>query len=483
MFARVVRQSARASARCAKGTRLSARRLYNTQQEQGQFSRYGLWVAGGSAVAVIGLLGYRASGLSEERSVLEPVKTVEKKVTEEIKVEEVPVEPAEPVELAGPVEPIQAAETTGSKPDEPTLSPEPAEPVQPAPSTETSFPSQPATAAEPSVPTPSVSAVLEQPVQTSEPIEVASSVAAAATVIKPLEPVKEAKKEPVKPSEPVQESKGNKEKELGKPKEVKPATQKPSVAASAEPEEQKEAYDPDTGEINWDCPCLGGMADGPCGEEFKAAFSCFVYSKEEPKGIECIDKFKDMQNCFRRYPDVYAEELRDDDDYGDVSAEPEAPIVTPADAPEEVVRQEVEKVKADASDLKDEAVETLEFTQSKVSEGIDSAKRTLSETQEQLGQKIEAAKETAADRIEATSAEIEARQAYLEAKAQEEARIAQAKAENARQYTEASLSQAPDAAKNTFEHTKETAESLVDSAKDEIKGEAQKVQKRVSGKD
>ena len=34
------------------------------------------------------------------------------------------------------------------------------------------------------------------------------------------------------------------------------------------------------------------MADGPCGEEFKAAFSCFVYSKEEPKGMDCIDKFQ-----------------------------------------------------------------------------------------------------------------------------------------------------------------------------------------------
>jgi intermembrane space import and assembly protein 40 len=52
------------------------------------------------------------------------------------------------------------------------------------------------------------------------------------------------------------------------------------------------AFNPETGEINWDCPCLGGMAHGPCGDEFKAAFSCFVYSNEEPKGIECIDKFK-----------------------------------------------------------------------------------------------------------------------------------------------------------------------------------------------
>lgn len=55
---------------------------------------------------------------------------------------------------------------------------------------------------------------------------------------------------------------------------------------------QQGAFNPETGEINWDCPCLGGMAHGPCGEEFKAAFSCFVYSKEEPKGVECIDKFK-----------------------------------------------------------------------------------------------------------------------------------------------------------------------------------------------
>jgi mitochondrial intermembrane space import and assembly protein 40 len=56
--------------------------------------------------------------------------------------------------------------------------------------------------------------------------------------------------------------------------------------------DQQGAFNAETGEINWDCPCLGGMAHGPCGEEFKAAFSCFVYSKEEPKGMECIDKFK-----------------------------------------------------------------------------------------------------------------------------------------------------------------------------------------------
>ena len=32
-----------------------------------------------------------------------------------------------------------------------------------------------------------------------------------------------------------------------------------------------------SGELNWDCPCLGGMAYGPCGQEFKDAFSCFHF--------------------------------------------------------------------------------------------------------------------------------------------------------------------------------------------------------------
>ena len=68
--------------------------------------------------------------------------------------------------------------------------------------------------------------------------------------------------------------------------------------ASGSPQELEEeadqqgAFNPETGEINWDCSCLGGMAHGPCGPEFREAFSCFVYSKEEPKGVDCIEKFK-----------------------------------------------------------------------------------------------------------------------------------------------------------------------------------------------
>ena len=62
--------------------------------------------------------------------------------------------------------------------------------------------------------------------------------------------------------------------------------------ALEEEADQQGAFNPETGEINWDCPCLGGMAHGPCGEEFKTAFSCFVYSEADPKGMDCIEKFQ-----------------------------------------------------------------------------------------------------------------------------------------------------------------------------------------------
>lgn len=67
------------------------------------------------------------------------------------------------------------------------------------------------------------------------------------------------------------------------------------------------AYNPETGEINWDCPCLGGMAYGPCGMQFREAFSCFIYSEADPKGLDCVEKFKLMQQCFREHPEVYGD--------------------------------------------------------------------------------------------------------------------------------------------------------------------------------
>lgn len=83
---------------------------------------------------------------------------------------------------------------------------------------------------------------------------------------------------------------------------MKPANEaaKSSPEQLQEEADQQGAFNPETGEINWDCPCLGGMAHGPCGPEFKEAFSCFIYSQAEPKGVDCIDKFKNMQACFQQ---------------------------------------------------------------------------------------------------------------------------------------------------------------------------------------
>lgn len=70
----------------------------------------------------------------------------------------------------------------------------------------------------------------------------------------------------------------------------------------------------ENGEINWGCPCLGGMATGPCGVEFREAFSCFHYSEAQPKGSNCYDAFKTMQDCMANYPGVYKQNLHEDDD-------------------------------------------------------------------------------------------------------------------------------------------------------------------------
>lgn len=59
------------------------------------------------------------------------------------------------------------------------------------------------------------------------------------------------------------------------------------------------------GEINWNCPCLGGVATGPCGLEFREAFSCFHYSTADPKGSDCYEAFVKMQTCMTEYPALY----------------------------------------------------------------------------------------------------------------------------------------------------------------------------------
>lgn len=126
---------------------------------------------------------------------------------------------------------------------------------------------------------------------------------------------------------------------------------------SQDEEPQSAAFNPETGEINWDCPCLGGMAHGPCGEEFKEAFACFVYSETEPKGIDCITKFEAMRTCFKQHPEHYKEELYEDDE----------PVtgLEPVDVVAEVEIAEVEVAEIPVGEIPGEVevVETVEISE------------------------------------------------------------------------------------------------------------------------
>ncbi|KAK5996918.1 Mitochondrial intermembrane space import and assembly protein 40 [Cladobotryum mycophilum] len=116
---------------------------------------------------------------------------------------------------------------------------------------------------------------------------------------------------------------------------------------------------------------LGGMAHGPCGEEFKTAFSCFVYSEEEPKGMDCIEKFQGMQECFRQYPEIYGSELEDteSDEPTETAglAEPAqsvqpAPVEASAEtpAPENVIEKVTDSAASEFQQLREEHPTQLE---------------------------------------------------------------------------------------------------------------------------
>uniref|UniRef100_A0A8C5KS99 Mitochondrial intermembrane space import and assembly protein 40 n=1 Tax=Jaculus jaculus TaxID=51337 RepID=A0A8C5KS99_JACJA len=83
------------------------------------------------------------------------------------------------------------------------------------------------------------------------------------------------------------------------------------------------------GDINWNCPCLGGMASGPCGEQFKSAFSCFHYSTEDIKGSDCVDQFRAMQECMQK-PDLYPQDDEEEEEKPAKHAEEAASAEGPA---------------------------------------------------------------------------------------------------------------------------------------------------------
>lgn len=104
-------------------------------------------------------------------------------------------------------------------------------------------------------------------------------------------------------------------KEYGKDKVIfvtKEDHEKPCSIILPPDEEPRGLIMPD-GSINWNCPCIGGTASGPCGFEFREAFTCFHYSTSEAKGSECLDKFTKLNECMAEYPTLYSKGKGDEE--------------------------------------------------------------------------------------------------------------------------------------------------------------------------
>lgn len=138
-------------------------------------------------------------------------------------------------------------------------------------------------------------------------------------------------------------------KSFGKDKVIFATKEDHSIPSTVElpPPQPQQGLITDKGDINWSCPCLGGMATGPCGVEFRDAFSCFHYSEADPKGSDCYDAFKTMQDCFTKYPAVYNKsgggDDADDNDMDMPSIEGISDESTPKDNSASAQSSEVEK--------------------------------------------------------------------------------------------------------------------------------------------
>jgi intermembrane space import and assembly protein 40 len=61
-------------------------------------------------------------------------------------------------------------------------------------------------------------------------------------------------------------------------------------------------------------PAAGDLKDGPCGSNFVEAFSCFIRSDHEEKGMDCLPQFAAFQECLRGNPEHVDKIMQDADD-------------------------------------------------------------------------------------------------------------------------------------------------------------------------
>ena len=115
---------------------------------------------------------------------------------------------------------------------------------------------------------------------------------------------------------------------------------------------------------------------GPCGTEFREAFSCFHYSQEEPKGKDCLDKFADMQECMKQYPELYEEKKTDKEEEKEEDKEEEKA--------EDKEKGEEPKVKEDGVEVKDIEITVVTKADTKDEEDTKPETETISDKAEEL---------------------------------------------------------------------------------------------------
>lgn len=63
-----------------------------------------------------------------------------------------------------------------------------------------------------------------------------------------------------------------------------------------------------------ECPCIAHLRAGPCGNQFSDAFLCFLKSKAEEKGSDCVSPFVALQSCIKANPNAFSKDVLEEDD-------------------------------------------------------------------------------------------------------------------------------------------------------------------------
>eukprot|EP00897_Mesotaenium_endlicherianum_P005477 jgi/Mesen1/4958/ME000248S04240 len=90
-----------------------------------------------------------------------------------------------------------------------------------------------------------------------------------------------------------------------------------ALAAEAGGEGEEELDDDERARRALACPCVAELRDGPCGESFVEAFTCYIKSKADEKGSDCIKPFLAMQTCIQAHPEAFNFDEEGDDEEKD----------------------------------------------------------------------------------------------------------------------------------------------------------------------